>query len=76
MKFVSRGRTNPAKVETLAEPRQGTPLRAIIAPAMTYQFLQLRRKQSADGTAFLGRYNSDLSQDFGVKFECNIRFHD
>jgi hypothetical protein len=75
MKFVSRGRTNPAKLETLAEPRQGSPLRARIALAVSHEFLQLCRKQSADGAAFLGGYDSDLAQDFGVNFESDIGFH-
>jgi len=75
MKFVSRSRTDPAKVESLAEPRQGSLFRASIALALTHEFLQLCRKQSADGTAFLSGYDSDFPQDFGVNFEGDIGFH-
>ena len=62
-------------VRAIAKSSQGATLGASVALAVAHKFLQLCRKQSADGAAFLGGYNSDLAQDFGVKFEGDIGFH-
>lgn len=62
-------------IRAIAESSQGATLGASIALALKHEFLQLCRKQSADGTALLGGYDSDFMQDFGVNFEGDIGFH-
>jgi hypothetical protein len=75
MKFVSGGGTHKTMIRAIAEPSQGATLGASIALALTHDFLQLCRKQSADGTAFLSGYDPDFPQDFRVNFEGDIGFH-
>jgi hypothetical protein len=62
-------------IRAIAEPSQGATLGASIALALTHDFLQLCRKQSADGTAFLSGYDPDFPQDFRVNFESDVGFH-
>ncbi len=62
-------------IGAITEPGQGSLLGALIALAMTHDFLKLRCQQSTDGAAFLSGDDSDFSQDFGVNFEGNIGLH-
>jgi len=75
MKLVSGGGTHPTMVRAIAESSQGATRGASIALALTHDFLQLCRKQSADRTAFLSGYDPDFPQDFRVDFEGDIGFH-
>ncbi len=75
MKFVAGCGTHKTMIRAIAESSQGATLGTTVALALTHDFLQLCRNQSADGTAFLSGYDSDFPQDFGVNFEGDIDFH-